>query len=100
MHRYGLNLTPWKNWRKKGTAPLWWTAYNKIKHHRHTDYYRANLHNALNSAAGLFIMTLYLYKEKAETGDLIPSLKILNVTENNYAGIQHGGFEFSIVYRL
>jgi hypothetical protein len=53
--RYGLRLTPWENWNQPQGVPLWWTAYNKIKHQRHTEYHRANLKNVLNAVAGLFV---------------------------------------------
>ena len=42
------------------------------KHHRHTDFQEANLKNVLNAVAGLFVMCLYLYEAKAESGQLRP----------------------------
>ncbi len=45
IHRFGLELTPWSNWRDVTGVPDWWTAYNKVKHHRNTDYHRGNLKN-------------------------------------------------------
>lgn len=99
--RYGLELIPWSNWKnRKNTVPFWWTAYNKIKHHRHTDYHRGNLKNALNAAAGLFVMTLYLYKEKAGLGELQPALKLLHVAEEHFGGSVHDGYETGLSYRI
>lgn len=98
--RHGLTLTPWDNWNEERGVPLWWTAYNKIKHHRDSEYHRANLRNALNSVAGLFVMVLYLYKEKAKMGELVPSLQLLKAAEDHLEGVILGGYEFGIVYKL
>jgi hypothetical protein len=101
LPRHGLRLTPWINWSNpRNEPPIWWIAYNKIKHHRNTEYYRANLRNALNAACGLFVMVLYLYKEKAELGELGPSPQLLYVTQERFRGITHGGYAFGIVYAL
>jgi len=101
MPRYGLELTPWQNWRnRENNVPFWWTANNKIKHHRHTHYQKGNLKNALNAVAGLFVMVLYLYKEKAELGELRPILKILDVAEEHRDGVTHDGREFGTNYVL
>lgn len=78
MPRYGLAFTPWVNWREK-KAPDWWKANNKIKHERDSQYHQGNLKNALNSVAALFIMILYLYKEKAERGELVPAPQLMRV---------------------
>lgn len=101
--RYGLRLKPRSNWnpkRKANGPPLWWTAYNKIKHHRHTEFHRGNLRNALNSVAGLFVMVLYLYKQKAELGELLPSPKLLRATEENFGGMATGGLDIGSRYAL
>jgi hypothetical protein len=98
--RYGLTLTPWDNWKEERGVPLWWTAYNKVKHHRDSEYHRANLKNALNSVAGLFVMVLYLYREKANNGELTPPPKLLRVTEEHCMGVDLGDMEFGIVYKL
>lgn len=98
--RYGLRLTPWSNWNQPNGVPLWWTAYNKIKHERHNEYHRANLKNVLNAIAGLFVACLYLYIDKATLGELIPSPSILRPCEDRFNGVTHGGFEFGINYEL
>ena len=98
--RHGLSLTPWNSWNDSDGVPVWWTAYNKIKHHRNTEYYRANLENALNAVGGLFVLVLYLYKEKAELGELGPSPKLLHVSEDRFRGISHAGFTLNFVYDL
>jgi hypothetical protein len=98
--RYGLTLTPWDNWNQPKSAPIWWTAYNKIKHHRDSEYHRVNLKNALNAIGGLFVMVLYLYKEKAEEGELSPNPRLLFVSENRSGGVSVGGHEFCVFYEL
>ncbi len=98
--RFGLRLKPWDEWNKAAGVPLWWTAYNKIKHHRDSEYHRANLKNALNAVAGLFVMVLYLYKEKAKLGELVPSPQLLRPDEKHFGGTTYGAYEFGINYRL
>ena len=55
--RFGLSLTPWSTWSSE-SGPDWWTSHNKVKHHRADHYKQANLSNALNSVAALFIINL------------------------------------------
>jgi len=98
--RYGLRLKPWTNWRRPNNPPAWWTAYNKTKHHRHTEYHRACLKNVLNAVSGLFVICLYLYKDKAENGELVPSPIVLRPNEERFGGIYHGGQEFAVLYKL
>src|SRR5712692_9245732 len=57
--QFGMTLRPWENW-KSAKVPDWWAAYNKIKHQRDTHFHQANLHNALNALAVLFVVVLYL----------------------------------------
>jgi hypothetical protein len=99
LPRYGMKLKPWSNWNVVNGVPDWWTAYNKIKHHRDSEYHRANLRNALNSVAGLFVVTLYVYREKATEGDLIPNPRLLRVTEEHFMGANLG-LDSGIAYNL
>jgi hypothetical protein len=71
MPRYDLTFQPWHSWSKNQT-PVWWTAYNKVKHKRNDYYEEANLKNVFQSMAGLFISNLYLYKDLANRGWLSP----------------------------
>jgi hypothetical protein len=100
MPRFGLHLTPWDEWNKPKGVPYWWTAYNKIKHQRDTEYHQAHLKNALNAFAGLFVVILYLYKDKAQHGELLPSPQLLRPGEGYFGGSTFGGYEFGINYRL
>jgi len=90
LPRFGMSLTPWDEWKKRGGVPFWWTGYNKVKHHRDTHYYSASLKNALNAVAGLFVMVIYFYKEKAESGELTPRPQLLTVDEFHDDGEELG----------
>ena len=70
--RFGLTLTPWEPW-GRGVNPLWWKAYTNVKHHRDTHFPEANLQNALNAVAGLFVLLLFFYREEAQNAQLNPS---------------------------
>jgi hypothetical protein len=48
--RFGLTLSPWISWTAT-TPPIWWTAYNSVKHHRDTQFREASLGNALNAVS-------------------------------------------------
>ena len=47
IKRFGLLLTPWKDW-TKAKSPIWWRAYNAVMHSSDTSFHEANLKNALN----------------------------------------------------
>lgn len=100
LPRFGLSLTPWSNWSTPSNPPFWWTAHNKIKHHRNTEYHQGNLKNALNAVAGLFVVVLYLYREKARLGELVPSLRLLRVSQKHHGGVGNAGHEFSVFYDI
>lgn len=70
--RYGLTLTPWEQW-KTERSPLWWQAYNNVKHHRHTHFSDASLKHSLNAVAGLFIFLLFYYRDESQNGKLTPN---------------------------
>ncbi len=74
--RYGLMLNPWKAWADDAN-PDWWRAYNDVKHERHIYFNHANLRNALNAVAGLFVLLLYFYPNEANDGLLSPDPKLL-----------------------
>jgi len=79
IHRYGLTLDPWQNWRRKSPlSPHWWNSYNKVKHHRNQHYDKANLINALNAMSGLLVTTFYYYRQvQYVKGGIIPQNKQL-----------------------
>lgn len=54
--RFGKTLRPWSSWKRGSTPPLWWTANNKVKHHREEHFKQANLKHVLNAIAALFLL--------------------------------------------
>ena len=58
MPRFGLTLDPWVNW-GGNNQPLWWRAYNNVKHERHAYFSEANLKNALNAVAALYVLLIF-----------------------------------------
>lgn len=56
MPRFGKTLHPWSMWRNSDQPPLWWSANNKIKHHRAEHFNEACLKNVLNAVAGLLVL--------------------------------------------
>lgn len=100
LPRFGLTLQPWDEWGKPNGVPFWWTAYNKTKHHRDSEFQRANLKNTLNAVSGLFVVALYLYKQEAEAGELLPGTQQLRAGERHYGGTTHNGYEFGVNYLL
>lgn len=76
--RYGLVLKPWDSW-AENQNPIWWRAYNGVKHRRHERYAEANLKNALNSVCGLFLFLFFLYRAQATAGELGPNPSMLRL---------------------
>lgn len=98
ISRFGLTMHPWREWGQPNGVPFWWTAYNRTKHHRHSDFRQANLKNALNAVAGLFVAVLHLYREKARAGEMLPPARLLRVGDQHFLGDTHQGYEFGINY--
>lgn len=80
MTRFGLEFQPWKNW-NGNTNPDWWSAYNKVKHHRNEHFDRATLHNVLNAFAGLFLLIIHSCRLK-NLGELRPAPKIITADDS------------------
>jgi hypothetical protein len=57
--KYGLDLQKPLGSFKKNRSPIWWQAYNSVKHTRHEHFAKATLKNALNSLASLALVCLY-----------------------------------------
>ena len=74
LPRFALTLYPWKTW-KENVPPKWWTAYNKIKHHRHIHFYQANLKHTVDAVAALYVLLLFYYLEEAQKAMLTPDPK-------------------------
>lgn len=62
-------LQPWERIitypvEKNLSNPLWWDAYNKIKHSGKTHFINATLRNAISCMAGMFaLLLMYDYKQ-------------------------------------
>lgn len=69
--RFGLTLNPWEQW-QKDSSPVWWKAYNNVKHHRHTNFRDACLKNVLNSVSALFILLIFFYRKESRNARLKP----------------------------
>ena len=63
MTRFGMVLNPWANWRQHDNPPLWWSANNKVKHHRAQHFAEANLKSVLNAISGLLVLLVLLHSK-------------------------------------
>ena len=54
-----ITITPFCDW-EIGTSPIWWKAYNDIKHSRHTNAKSGSMFNALQALGALFFANLVL----------------------------------------
>ncbi|MCC4601921.1 hypothetical protein [Xanthomonas melonis] len=54
--RFGIELHPLSTWENPQSPPLWWSATNKVKHHRSKHFEQATLVNLLNAMAALLIL--------------------------------------------
>ena len=61
--RFGLAVEPWKEW-ATASNPGWWRDHQLVKHTRHEHFHLANLEHCIVSAAGLFVLTLYLCRNE------------------------------------
>ena len=97
--RYGLDFEPWVNW-EDGRNPLWWKAYNDVKHHRDEHFQDATLKNALNALGALLLLAVYYYAEvlkippqgplllRDTTALLLPASSLLRLDAEHYRAAQ------------
>jgi len=97
--RFALDVIPWENW-QSDKNPNWWRAYNKVKHDRAEFFKLANLQNTVAAIAGLFVATMYLYKEEAENGSLVPLPNLLTLPKDCTRALKQTDFGITLVYRL
>lgn len=95
VERFSMNSQPYSSW-THDTPPLWWTANNKIKHHRDFEFSKATLKNAFNSVAGLLVITVHFYKDMISkknntevsfveaTNFLIPETRLFKLRDDYY----------------
>ncbi|WP_462384123.1 hypothetical protein [Pseudomonas sp. Marseille-QA0892] len=86
--RHGIELYPWSDWATPKTPPKWWSATNKVKHHRSSQFHQATLENLLDAMGGLLVLlTLYYRKEVNRLMPLsqlfIPKAFLLNMGDNH-----------------
>lgn len=74
--RYELQCVPFSEW-KDAKTPDWWTANNKVKHRRDTDFRRASLCNAITAVSALLLTSIYFYLEVEKTKELHPNPSLL-----------------------
>jgi hypothetical protein len=77
--RYGLVRLPWQQW-DQNRNPNWWRSYNDVKHERHSHFASANLKNALDAVAGLFVLVSYICEKelRARTAQPWPQMLTLD----------------------
>jgi hypothetical protein len=82
---YRLALLPWKQW-EQGVNPDWWRSHNKVKHERHSHFASANLRNALDAVAGLFVLASYVCHQelRARTAQPWPRMLDLDPALSSY----------------
>jgi hypothetical protein len=75
---HNLDFVPFAEWlHRPATTPSWWTASNKIKHERHTEFERANLNNTLLALSALLVANIYFLLEcENEDGDYVEGTKL------------------------
>lgn len=99
LPRHGVSLTPWTSWTAT-KPPLWWTAHNKVKHHRDQHFDEATLKNCLNAVAGLFVCVIHLYEQAASNGELLQLPRLFNVTDQHFGGTKMGRYGNSFKYKV
>jgi len=95
--RYNIELQPWesignkKNYKYEN--PFWWDNYNNVKHHRDSEYNKANLKNLLYSFSALVIVNLHRMikinniTDLSDTFEILPELEMFNLDEKYYVTI-------------
>jgi len=76
--RYGLVRLPWQPW-DHSRNPNWWRSYNDVKHERHGHFASANLENALDAMAGLFVLVSYLCEKELRARTALPWPQMLTL---------------------
>jgi hypothetical protein len=95
--RYGLDFEPWSSW-EDAKNPVWWGAYNNVKHKRDAHFHEATLQNSLNALGALLLLTVRYYSIalavpaqgalllKDTTMQLLPESSLLRLDASHYRG--------------
>jgi hypothetical protein len=78
--RYGRVQTPWSAW-SGASNPVWWYAYNKVKHERDSHFNLATLRNVLDAVAALFVIVLYAHNAEGSIEFLQPAPQLMHLEE-------------------
>ena len=78
IDRFSINYVPFESWALNAT-PEWWTANNKVKHHRDTHFDCATLENLIGALSALFLLNYYLYRDKVLEGSLQPVTELFDI---------------------
>ena len=65
LERYPISAVPFLSW-SDNASPEWWTANNKIKHHRSTEFRKANMENAIKALSALLVLNIYYFKSEMQ----------------------------------
>jgi hypothetical protein len=63
----------------KHRNPNWWRSYNDVKHERQGHFASANLGNALDAMAGLFVLVSYLCEKELRACTALPWPQMLTL---------------------
>ena len=85
--RFGIELRPWESWSTPESPPVWWTATNKVKHHRSEHFEKAALINVLNAMSALLVLLTLFYKGRMNQLEplsrlFVPKAFLLNMGQN------------------
>ncbi|WP_269791669.1 hypothetical protein [Stenotrophomonas sp. Iso1] len=92
--RFGIELRPWTSWATPASPPVWWTATNKVKHHRSEHFDRATLISVLEAMGALLILLTLLYKDRMNQLEplsrlFVPKSFLLNMGDNRVRFTHH-----------
>ncbi|MCF7849793.1 MAG: hypothetical protein K9M45_13160 [Kiritimatiellales bacterium] len=68
LDRFHRTVHPLAEWGNSGGRIEWWNAYQDVKHHRDSNFEKANLKNTLHALCALLILELYLYASVSPNG--------------------------------
>ena len=99
MPRYGIDFHPWSDW-QENSPPIWWSAHNQVKHHRHSQFEQATLKNCLNSMAVLLIAVVHLHADEGKEGLLVGIPKLFSIPPDMGGGQRWGALGHSQLFYL